>query len=117
AELSSPAELAERIDVEALRELSLRCHAEMRAAVIAHGGTVERFDGDAVVALFGIPTAHEDDALRGIRAALEVRRRLAVIDEAYDERFGARLEVRIGVATGEVAAGPAGGDGPFATGG
>ena len=117
AELAWSAELAEQLDVESLRDLSLRCRAELRSAVTAHGGTVERLTDDGVVALFGIPTAHEDDALRALRAAFELRRRVAVLDEEDGDRFDARLEVRIGIASGEVAAGPTGGDEPLATGG
>ena len=78
---------------------------------------MERLTDDGVVALFGIPTAHEDDALRALRAAFELRRRVAVLDEEDGDRFDARLEVRIGIASGEVAAGPTGGDEPLATGG
>jgi class 3 adenylate cyclase/tetratricopeptide (TPR) repeat protein len=115
-DLSRSTELSEQLDVEPLRELSLRYYAEMRSAVAAHGGTVEKFAGDSVVALFGIPTAHEDDALRAIRAAIDMRRRVAALDAEYGRRFGVRLEVHIGLATGEVAAGPAGEDEPLATG-
>jgi tetratricopeptide (TPR) repeat protein len=77
----------------------------MRLAIEAHGGTVEKFIGDAVVGVFGVPIAHEDDALRGVRAAAEMRDRLAVLNDELERRFGARLSLRIGVNTGEVMAG------------
>ena len=112
---SRSTELGDGLDAETLREFSLRSHAEMLAAVTAHGGTIERSVGEAVVALFGIPTANEDDALRAIRAALEMRRRLELLDDEFGRRFGLRLEVHIGINTGEVAA-RAGGDEPRATG-
>src|SRR6266550_2288417 len=73
--------LAEGFDPEAVRELMMAYYREMRAAIEAHGGTVEKFIGDAVVGVFGVPVAHEDDALRGVRAAWEMRDRLAVLNE------------------------------------
>jgi tetratricopeptide (TPR) repeat protein len=77
-----------------LRELMTRYHAELRAILERHGGTVEKFVGDAAMAVFGIPRAHEDDALRAVRAADEIRSAVA--------RLG--LRVRTGVNTGEVVA-------------
>ena len=87
--------LGERTDPEALRELMSRYHAELRMILERHGGTVEKFVGDAAMAVFGIPQVHEDDALRAVRAALEMR-------EAV-EQLG--LQSRIGINTGEVVAG------------
>ena len=66
---------------------------------------MEKFIGDAVVAVFGVPEAHEDDALRACRAALEMQERLAVLNEELERRFGRAIAVRIGVNTGEVVAG------------
>ena len=74
---------------------STRC----AAALERHGGTVEKFIGDAVVAVFGVPEAHEDDALRACRAALEMQARLAALNEELERRFGTRIAVRIGVNT------------------
>ena len=65
--------LGERIDPETLRRVMLEYFDEMRAAIERHGGTVEKFIGDAVMAVFGVPTVHEDDALRAVRAAAELR--------------------------------------------
>jgi len=87
--------LGDRTDPELLRELMARYHAELRTILERHGGTVEKFVGDAAMAVFGIPHVHEDDALRAVRAADEIR--------AAVERLG--LEARIGVNTGEVVAG------------
>ena len=87
--------LGERTDPEALRELMASYHAELRTILERHGGTVEKFVGDAAMAVFGIPRVHEDDALRAVRAAAEMREAVT--------RLG--LEVRIGVNTGEVVAG------------
>ena len=87
--------LGDRADPELLRELMGRYHTELRTILERHGGTVEKFVGDAAMAVFGIPQAHEDDALRAVRAAAEIRDAVG--------RLG--LEVRIGVNTGEVVAG------------
>jgi class 3 adenylate cyclase/tetratricopeptide (TPR) repeat protein len=87
--------LGDSADPEVLQELMSRYHAELRQILERHGGTVEKFVGDAAMAVFGIPQVHEDDALRAVRAALEVREAVAALG----------LEVRIGVNTGEVVAG------------
>src|SRR5215831_14882188 len=80
---------------------------EARLAFERHGGAVEKFIGDAVVGMFGVPEAHEDDALRACRAALEIQERIAALNVGLNDRFGARIAVRIGVNTGEVVAGDA----------
>jgi class 3 adenylate cyclase/DNA-binding SARP family transcriptional activator len=87
--------LGEQTDPEALRALLARYFERMSAIVESHGGTVEKFIGDAVMAVFGVPAAHEDDALRAIRASVEMR-------DALPE-LGVRG--RIGVNTGEVVTG------------
>src|SRR2546423_15264109 len=69
--------LGERLDPESLRRVMSRYFVEMRTALEAHGGTVEKFIGDAVMAVFGVPTLHEDDALRAVPAASEMRDRPA----------------------------------------
>jgi class 3 adenylate cyclase/tetratricopeptide (TPR) repeat protein len=97
-DLSGSTALGERTDPESVRALMRAYFDEMRAALERHGGTVEKFIGDAVVAAFGVPEAHEDDALRACRAALEMQARV-------ERRFGGRIAIRIGVNTGEVVAG------------
>src|SRR5207302_1497759 len=87
--------LGETVDPERLRALLARYFDRMKATVERHGGTVEKFIGDAVMAVFGVPVVHEDDALRAVRAAVEMR-------EAFPE-LG--VQGRIGVTTGEVVAG------------
>ncbi len=113
-DLSRSLALSEEADAESQRAITMGYFAEIRAAVITHGGIVERSAGDTVVAVFGIPTAHEDDALRAVRAAFGIRQRLAAL--AADRRFEAIPEVRIGVNTGEVATSPAAADEPIAVG-
>src|SRR5262249_31517175 len=75
-DVAGSTDLAERTDPEAVRGLMLAYFDQMRSAIEGHGGTVEKFIGDAVVGVFGVPVAHEDDALRAARAALEMQRRL-----------------------------------------
>ena len=99
--------MGERVDAETVRSLMLSYFHEMRGALERHGGTVEKFVGDAVLAVFGVPEAHEDDALRACRAALEMQARLASLNEELERRFGTRIALRIGVNTGEVVAGDA----------
>ena len=72
------------------------------AAIERHGGVVEKFIGDAAMAVFGIPTVHEDDALRAVRAACELREALAEPSEELAGTHGIPLQVRVGVNTGEV---------------
>jgi class 3 adenylate cyclase/tetratricopeptide (TPR) repeat protein len=87
--------LGESIDPEALREVLARYFERMKAVVEAHGGTVEKFIGDAVMAVFGVPVAHEDDALRAVRAAAEMREALPELG----------IQARIGINTGMVVTG------------
>jgi class 3 adenylate cyclase len=97
--------LGERLDAEAVRELMFSFYDEMRAAIERHGGTVEKFVGDAVMAVFGVPEAHEDDPLRALRAAAEMRERIVPLNARLDRLYGSQLRFRIGVNSGEVVAG------------
>src|SRR6476646_9648232 len=87
--------LGESVDPEALQGLLARYFERMSGIVESHGGTVEKFIGDAVMAVFGVPVVHEDDALRACRAAVEMRDALPDLG----------VEGRIGVNTGEVLSG------------
>jgi class 3 adenylate cyclase/tetratricopeptide (TPR) repeat protein len=87
--------LGESFDPEALRSLLARYFEQMKGIIERHGGTVEKFIGDAVMAVFGVPLAHEDDALRACRAAVEMRDALPALG----------IEGRIGLMTGEVVTG------------
>ena len=101
-DLADSTALGERLDPEPLRELLGRWYEEMRAAVERHGGTVEKFVGDAVMAIFGVPRAHEDDALRAIRAAAEMQ---SAVKRLNGGRDAPELRIRIGINTGEVVTG------------
>jgi class 3 adenylate cyclase len=106
-DMSGSTAMGERVDAESVRDLMFRYFHEMRSAIEHHGGTVEKFIGDAVMAVFGVPELHEDDALRAVRAAAEMRDRLATLNEELERRFGTRISLRIGLNTGEVVAGDA----------
>jgi class 3 adenylate cyclase/tetratricopeptide (TPR) repeat protein len=116
ADVSGSTALGESLDPEALRTLMSSFFNEMRTVVERHGGTVEKFSGDEVMAVFGAPVAHEDDALRAVRAAQEMLTAVDVLDQSLDEERGARFRVRIGINTGEVVAGAASAGGTFVTG-
>jgi class 3 adenylate cyclase/tetratricopeptide (TPR) repeat protein len=104
-DVSGSTALGERIDPESLRHVMARYFETAKTILERHGGTVEKFIGDAVMAVFGVPTVHEDDALRALRAADELRNGLAELNEALERSYGARLELRMGVNTGQVITG------------
>ena len=97
--------LGERLDPEVLQRVMARYFEETSAVLERHGGTVEKFIGDAVMAVFGIPTVHDDDALRAVRAATEMRTALADLNRELRRDFDIELSIRTGVNTGEVMAG------------
>jgi class 3 adenylate cyclase/tetratricopeptide (TPR) repeat protein len=105
ADIVSSTALGEQLDPEALRRVMGRYFDEARTAIERHGGTVEKFIGDAVMAVFGIPTLHEDDALRAVRAADDLRSSLRSLNEDLARHSGVTLEIRMGLNTGEVVAG------------
>jgi class 3 adenylate cyclase/tetratricopeptide (TPR) repeat protein len=97
--------LGQELDPESLRRLLVRYFQEMRSIVERHGGTTEKFIGDAIMAVFGVPRLHEDDAMRAVRAAVEMREALHHLNDEFERMWGVRILVRIGVSTGEVIAG------------
>jgi class 3 adenylate cyclase/tetratricopeptide (TPR) repeat protein len=97
--------LGELLDPESLRAVMARYFDMVRAVVEHHGGSVEKFIGDAVMAVFGIPVVHEDDALRAVRAAAQMRDGLVELNHGLTRDYGTTLAVRIGVNTGEVVTG------------
>jgi class 3 adenylate cyclase/tetratricopeptide (TPR) repeat protein len=97
--------LGERLDPETLRGVMSRYFERMKAVLESHGGTVEKFIGDAVMAVFGVPVLHEDDALRAVRAAHEMRVALGLLNRELAAELSVTLQTRIGVNTGSVVAG------------
>ena len=104
ADLAGSTELAQRQDPEQLRQLLSAFFEEMSQQIRSFGGTVEKYAGDAIMAVFGVPKVHEDDAERAVRAALAMRESLAQLNPLFEQEYGARLELRVGIATGEVVA-------------
>jgi class 3 adenylate cyclase/tetratricopeptide (TPR) repeat protein len=100
--------IGEHLDAEALQNVQTAYFGRMRSVVEHHGGTVEKFIGDAVVAVFGAVRLHEDDAERAARCALGMREALAGLNDSLRPRFGFELALRIGMASGEafVSGGP-----------
>src|SRR4051794_31912413 len=108
--------LAEILDPETIRTTMTGYFAMMRRIVEAHGGIVEKFIGDAVMAAFGIPVVHEDDALRAVRAATEIQSALRRLDQDRPASNGPMMRFRTGIDTGEVVAGDHASGQSFATG-
>jgi class 3 adenylate cyclase/tetratricopeptide (TPR) repeat protein len=105
ADVAGSTALGEQLDPESLRAVMARYFETARACLERHGGTVEKFIGDAVMAVFGVPTVHDDDALRAARAACELQESVARLNEDIMSAFGVSLQVRVGVNTGEVVVG------------
>ena len=105
-DVTGSTQLGEQLDPESLRKVMARYFDAMRVEIELHGGTVEKFIGDAVMAVFGIPSLHEDDALRAVRAADGMRESLEKLNKDLERDFGVQLASRIGVNTGEVLVGP-----------
>ena len=105
SDLKGSTSLGERLDTESLRAALTVYFDAMQAVLQRHGGTVEKYIGDAIMAVFGLPIVHEDDALRAVRAAHEMQERLVEVNDELERRWGIRLENRTGVNTGEVVAG------------
>src|SRR4030088_790976 len=104
ADATGSTSLADRLDPERFRTVLDAYFGAMAAAVEAWGGTVEKFIGDAVMAVFGVPAVREDDADRALSAAMEMMERLRELNRDLETRHGFTLRMRIGVNTGEVVA-------------
>ncbi len=112
ADMKGSTQLGDRLEPEALRSIMTRFYATARGILERHGGTVEKFIGDAVVGVFGVPRLHEDDALRAVRAAIDFRDAVEAMNADLIERYGTGVQIRTGVNTGDVVSGdPASGEG------
>jgi class 3 adenylate cyclase/tetratricopeptide (TPR) repeat protein len=105
ADVTGSTALGERLDPESLRRVMARYFDTARECLERHGGTVEKFIGDAVMAVFGVPTVHEDDALRALRAAAELRDSITGLNTQLERDYRVSLQLRTGVNTGEVVTG------------
>jgi class 3 adenylate cyclase/tetratricopeptide (TPR) repeat protein len=105
SDLSGYTAMAEKLDPEEVKEITTRIFGKVAQIVSRYDGFVEKYIGDAVVALFGVPTAHEDDHLRSIRAAKEMHEAVNVISPHYEEKIGRRLTFHSGITTGLVVTG------------
>jgi class 3 adenylate cyclase/predicted ATPase len=105
ADVTGSTALGEQLDPESLRRVMARYFDAARRCLERQGGTVEKFIGDAVMAVFGVPIVHEDDALRALRAAAELRDSLASLNNELERDYGVALQLRTGVNTGEVVTG------------
>jgi class 3 adenylate cyclase/tetratricopeptide (TPR) repeat protein len=116
SDVTGSTSLGEQLDPEAAREVIQRYFAEMRSVIERHGGTVEKFIGDAVMAVFGVPMVHEDDALRAVRAAAEMQAALDGLNRELQRDWNIEIQARIGVNTGEVVAADPGSGSSFVSG-
>jgi class 3 adenylate cyclase/tetratricopeptide (TPR) repeat protein len=103
-DLKDSTSLGERLDPEALHEVKDRYFKAMAAEIARHGGKIEKYIGDAIMAVFGLPVQHEDDALRAVRAAAGMQLALRDVNAQLADGWGVELKNRTGVNTGEVVA-------------
>ena len=105
SDLKGSTDLGEALDPESLREVMTRYFDSMKAVLDLHGGTIEKYIGDAIMAVFGLPKLHEDDALRAVRAAHGMQAGASRAQRGPPGGYGVELTNRTGVNTGEVVAG------------
>jgi class 3 adenylate cyclase/tetratricopeptide (TPR) repeat protein len=105
ADLSGYTAVSERLDPEAVREVADRALRRLASEVDRYGGTVDKYIGDNVMAIFGAPVAHEDDPVRAIRAGFGMQEAMAELNAELDALHGASFQLRVGINTGEVLAG------------
>jgi class 3 adenylate cyclase/tetratricopeptide (TPR) repeat protein len=115
-DMTGSTELGTRLDAESVRDLTTRFYERMRDVAARHGGTVEKFVGDAMLVVFGIPNVHEDDALRAVRAAFEMRSTLSELNVELRRDYAVEIRTRTGLGSGEVVAGADRGGAAYVTG-
>jgi len=108
--------LGAALDPEVTRAVMRRYFDSVRTIVERHGGTVEKFIGDAAMAVFGVPQQHEDDALRAVRAAAELQHAISGLNTELEQEHGVTIQIRTAINTGEVVSGDSASGQPFATG-
>ena len=115
-DLCDSTQLGERLDPETLRHVIGSYFGAMSGVLERYEGAIEKFIGDAVMAVFTVPAVREDDALRAVRAAADMRAALAELNEELERRYGVTLQTRTGVNTGQVIAGDPARGGGFVSG-
>ncbi len=105
ADLSGSTALGERLDPEDLRRILASFFSALASQIQRYGGTIDKYIGDAIMAVFGAPVTREDDAERAVWAALAMQDAIAELNSAVEREHGARLALRVGVNTGEVVPG------------
>src|SRR4030088_1184062 len=110
ADLSGSTPLAEKLDPEELRSILGSYFGALARQIQRYEGTIDKYIGDAVMAVFGAPISHEDDAERAVHAGLAMQASIVRLNDDLDRKYGVRLSLRIGVNTGEVVAGLLAGD-------
>ena len=116
-DLKDSTSLGERLDPEVVHEVLDRYFAAMTREIAGHGGKVDKYIGDAIMAVFGLPVQHEDDALRAVRAVVAMQAALRAVNSQLSATYGLELVNRTGVNTGEIVAiGDSGADQMLATG-
>lgn len=111
ADVSGFTAMSERLDPEQVRDIMDQCFERLTREIVSRGGTIDKYIGDAVMAYFGVPVAHEDDAPQAVRAALGMLAALGAFSRELEQRHGLTLSMRIGLNTGKVLAGLVGGEG------
>jgi adenylate cyclase len=106
ADIAGYTSLSEKLDPEQVRDILNKCYAKVEAIVKKYGGTIDKYVGDEVMALFGVPLAHENDAERALRSALEINEAMKLLSR----ELGLELAMRQGLNIGEVVTGSVGGD-------
>jgi class 3 adenylate cyclase/tetratricopeptide (TPR) repeat protein len=105
SDMSGYTSMSEKLNPEDLREITSQVFGEIAQTVADHGGIIEKFIGDAVVAIFGLPNAHEDDPVRAIKAARQIHKRVAAISPRLEEKINMSLSMHTGINTGVVVTG------------
>lgn len=111
SDLSGYTAMSEKLDPEVVKEIMNKIFTEIAKVITDYDGSIDKFMGDAVLALFGIPYAHEDDAVRAVKAAIEIHSRVKKLGEEYREKIGKQLSMHTGIHTGLVVTGTFDADG------
>lgn len=105
SDLSDYTSISEKLDPEEVKDITVRIFGGIAQVVVKYEGFIERFIGDAVMALFGVPKSHEDDPVRAIKAAMEIHNLVEAMSSKFEDRIGQKLRMHSGINTGLVVTG------------